>query len=276
MRRWTPSCTRPGPASDPQAAAGRSECRPHRLGARPERRRRSRIGTASVMSWPDARWEHASQTTLRRDPVHPAFRTRGRPRRRSRAFVTTVALACLVVVFVAVAVIMSSLHQSTPATAGPRAASTSAVSSSSVSRLQAATDTAAAATTTARSGLDAITGIPTPAKVAAVINPYVSSLQRYEMTLAGTAVPDRRPDGCRRCSHPGEPGRAVPQHPQWAGAPAAGLVPRAVRQERDAAAGGPEQARRGAAHSDQLKRPAWPGPNSSQAARTRILGHRNP
>jgi phage-related minor tail protein len=42
---------------------------------------------------------------------------------------------------------------------------------------------------TARSGLDAITGIPTPAKVAAAINPYVSSLQRYEMTLAGTAVP---------------------------------------------------------------------------------------
>jgi hypothetical protein len=103
--------------------------------------------------------------------------------------VTTVALASLVVVFVAVAVIMSSLHQSTPATAGSRVASTSAVSSSSVSRLQAATDTAAAATTTTRSRLDGISGIPTPAKVAAVINPYVSSLQRYATALAETPAP---------------------------------------------------------------------------------------
>jgi hypothetical protein len=103
--------------------------------------------------------------------------------------VTTVALASLVVVFVAVAVIMSWLHQSTPATAGPRAASTSALSSSSVSRLQAATDTAAAAIATTRSGLDAISGIPTPAKVATVINPYVTSLQSYEATLTGTVVP---------------------------------------------------------------------------------------
>ena len=102
---------------------------------------------------------------------------------------TTVALACLLVVFVAAAVIMSSLHQSPPSSAGPRAASTAAVSSSAVSRVQAATDAAAAATTTTRSGLEAISGIPTPAKVAAVINPYVSSLQRYETTLAGTAVP---------------------------------------------------------------------------------------
>ena len=145
--------------------------------------------TAESMSWPDARWEHASQTTIPRAPLHPAYRTRGRPRRRSRAFVTIVALASLFVVFVAVAVIISSLHQSTPATAGSRVASTSAVSSSSVSRLQAATDTAAVVTTTTGSRLHAISGIPTPAEVAAVVNPYVSSLQRYEATLAGAAVP---------------------------------------------------------------------------------------
>ena len=142
-----------------------------------------------IMSWPDARWEHASQTTLPRDSVHPAFRTRGRPRRRSRAFVTTVALASLVVVFVAVAVVMSSLHHSTPATAGPRVPSTTQVSASSVSRLQSATDTAGAAITTTQSRLDAISGIPTLAKVAAVVHPYVLSLQRYETTLAGTAAP---------------------------------------------------------------------------------------
>jgi hypothetical protein len=55
--------------------------------------------------------------------------------------------------------------------------------------LQAGTNTAIAATTTTRSGLDAISGIPTPAEVAAVINPYVLSLQRYETTLAGTPLP---------------------------------------------------------------------------------------
>jgi len=103
--------------------------------------------------------------------------------------VTTVALASLVVLFVAVAVIMSSLHQSTPATPRPRAAATSAVTSSSVSRLQAATDTATAATTATRSRLEAVSGIPTPVEVAVAILPYFSSLQRYETTLAGTAVP---------------------------------------------------------------------------------------
>ena len=102
---------------------------------------------------------------------------------------TTVAIASLVVVFVAVAVIMSSLHQSTPAAAGRRVASTPAVSSSSISQLQAATNTAALVTTTTRSRLEAISGIPTPAKVAAVINPYFSALQNYETALVGTAVP---------------------------------------------------------------------------------------
>jgi hypothetical protein len=104
--------------------------------------------------------------------------------------VTTVALASLVVVIVAAAVIISSLHPSTPSTARPRTASTPAVSSSSViSQLQAATNTAALATTATRSRLDAISGIPTLAKVAAVVNPYFSSLQNYETTLVGTAVP---------------------------------------------------------------------------------------
>jgi len=103
--------------------------------------------------------------------------------------VTTVALASLVVVFVAVAVILSSLHPSTPPAAGRRVASTPAVSSSSISQLQAATNTAALVTTTTRSRLEAISGIPTPAKVAAVINPYFSALQNYETALVGTAVP---------------------------------------------------------------------------------------
>jgi len=196
-----------GSASDPAAAstAGPAAKAPHApvWEPEPERDRPPPIPnwgrTSESMSWPDARWEHASETTLPRAPVHAAFRTRGRRRRRSRAFVTTVALVSLFVVFVAAAVIMSSLHRSTPSTAGPRVASTPAVSTPAVStpavstpavsRLQAATDAATSATTTARSRLDAISGIPTPAKVASVINPYFSALQNYETALVGTAVP---------------------------------------------------------------------------------------
>jgi len=178
-----------GPASDPKAVSA-----PEPVWApvpEPPRPIPNWDGTSVSMSWPDARWEHASKTTLPRARVHPAFRARHRRRRRSRAIVTTVALASLFVVFAAVAIIMSSLHHSAPAPAGPRVTSTSAASSSSVSRMRAATDAAAAATTTTRSRLDAIPGIPTPAQVAAVINPYVTSLQRYETTLSGTAVPIR-------------------------------------------------------------------------------------
>ena len=135
---------------------------------------------------------------------------------------TTVALASLFVVFVAVAVIMSSLHHSTPATAGPRVPSTSAASSSSVFGLQAATYATETATTTTRSSLDAIPGIPTPAKVAAVVTPYLSALQRYETSPGGNHRAGLSPDGCRERSHAGGSGRAIPQHHQRTGAIALG------------------------------------------------------
>jgi hypothetical protein len=141
------------------------------------------------MSRPDAQWEDAHETTVPDVPVHAAPLTRRRRLRRSRAFMTAFVLLCVIVAAVAAAAIVSSFHNPTVSSAGPRAASTPKISSSEVSRVQKATETAESATTTARSTLDAITGIPTPTNVAAIINPYVTSLQRYETTLSGATVP---------------------------------------------------------------------------------------
>ena len=97
-----------------------------------------------------------------------------------------VVLLCLLFAYVAVAAILSSRHNPPAATAGPRAASPSEVS---VARMEAATVAADRATVTTRSKLDAIPGIPTLTNVAAVILPYVTSLERYETALTGTVVP---------------------------------------------------------------------------------------
>ncbi len=117
----------------------------------------------------------------------------------------TVVLACLIVAAVA---IVYSLRQPTTANAGPSGSSTSAVSTppdtsavstspdtatiptaSGTARVQTAVSGADSATTAAQSELDSLSGIPTPAKVAAVINPYAYSLQLYESFLSGSPVP---------------------------------------------------------------------------------------
>ena len=59
-----------------------------------------------------------------------------------------------------------------------------------MARLRAATTAAAAATATARTKLQTMSGFPTPTNVAAVINPYVASLQVYGSALSKTAVPE--------------------------------------------------------------------------------------
>jgi hypothetical protein len=143
-------------------------------------------------SWPDARWEHASATTLPRPPTHSGARGQSRRQPPSRAFVTKVAVASLVVAFVAVAAIVFGLHASTTpsGTSGLGPTSTAAVSPAAVSHLRAATETIDTDTDTTRATLDAIVGIPTPAKVATVINPYVAKLQHYAAILESTAVPE--------------------------------------------------------------------------------------
>jgi hypothetical protein len=128
-------------------------------------------------------WEQGYDTTVPDVPVHVAPLTRRR-RRRSRVFVAAVVLLCLLFAFVAVAAILSSRHNPNAATVRPPAASTS-----ELSRVQEATNAADTATTTTRSKLAALSGIPTPTDVAAIVNPYVSALQRYETALTGITLP---------------------------------------------------------------------------------------
>jgi hypothetical protein len=143
-------------------------------------------------SWPDARWEHASATTLPRPLVHTGAHGRSGRRRESRIDVTKVVLTCLALVFVAVAAIVFALHATTTPSATPSlgAPSTAVVSPAAVSHMLAATETIDTDTDTARATLDAIAGIPTPAKVATVINPYVAKLQHYAAVLQSAVVPE--------------------------------------------------------------------------------------
>jgi hypothetical protein len=55
--------------------------------------------------------------------------------------------------------------------------------------VQAAVTGANAATNTARSSLQSLSGFPTPTNVAVVINPYAYALQLYETFLSASAVP---------------------------------------------------------------------------------------
>ncbi len=137
--------------------------------------------------WPEAPREHAESTTRPPRPVHSVEEAHRQPSRRSRAFMTTAVLASLFVVFVVVMVVMVLLHHSDNPPAGT--ASTAAAASPETARLQAATKSMNANATAARTALHSLNGIPTTVKVAAVINPYVSSLRHYQTVLSGAEVP---------------------------------------------------------------------------------------
>ena len=145
----------------------------------------------------EVRWERTGQSAFSPRPVHLSTgRGRG-PRERSRLVAALVVLGCVVVAAVAIVV---SLHHSANTTPGRSApATTSAVStapdtattpgSTGPPTVLGAVSGADAATATARSQLDNLSGFPTPANVAAVINPYAYALQLYESFLSGSAVP---------------------------------------------------------------------------------------
>ena len=147
-------------------------------------------------STPEVRWEHTSQAAFPLGSVHLSTGRGAGPSERSRVIAATVVLGCILVAAVA---IVYSLHHSATATAGPSAPTTSggstspdtatAPSISGTSRVQAAVSNANAATTTAQTQLDSLSGIPTLATVAAVVNPYSYALQLYESFLSGSAVP---------------------------------------------------------------------------------------
>jgi hypothetical protein len=98
-----------------------------------------------------------------------------------------IVLASLFAIFLAVTVVMVLLHHSTNTT--PASAPTATVTSSDSTRLVAATKVADRATNTTLLELHALKGIPTPVAVAAVVNPYLSALQRYAIVLSGADAP---------------------------------------------------------------------------------------
>ena len=123
-------------------------------------------------------------------PAHARNRKNREGKERSRVYTATIVLACLVLVIVAGALAVRSLHHATTATTSPPARSASGVSSpADAARIQTATDEVDSATTAARAGLASMTSFPTPANVATIINPYISSLQLYEAVLSGSKVP---------------------------------------------------------------------------------------
>jgi hypothetical protein len=143
----------------------------------------------AATSQSDAQWDGAEGPTSPEIPVHAPPHARRRRLPRSRAFVTVAVVLCFLVAVVAGVAIVSAFHNPAAPKATPGTTSISHVSSPAIARVQAATTTAEAATTAARSDLTTIPGIPTVSSVAAVVNPYVESLQHYQDTLTNTAVP---------------------------------------------------------------------------------------
>jgi preprotein translocase subunit SecG len=141
-------------------------------------------GAPVPAQWPEARLEHANSSTRPPRHVHSVEEAHRQHSRRSRAFMTTAVLASLFVVFVVVMVVTVLLHHSD----NPPAGTASAVSPETA-RLQAATKSMSSKASAARAALYSLNGIPTTVNVAAVIDPYVSSLRRYESVLSGSEVP---------------------------------------------------------------------------------------
>ncbi len=137
----------------------------------------------------EANWEHSVDPSFR--PGIPHAHTPGqRPSRRpSRTVIIVAAVACLLVAVLAATAILTSLHHST-ANPGPSGATTPKVSPApGTNRVGVATAAALTATREAQHGLLSVKGFPTVKKVAAVINPYMSSLQDYKHFLSGLSVP---------------------------------------------------------------------------------------
>jgi hypothetical protein len=144
-------------------------------------------GASTSTSSPGTHWEHARPTTRPPRPEHADPETKQGRSRRSRALTTTVVLSSLLVVFIAVTVLLVLLHHSNTATNSTT--QRVAVVSPDARRLKTATQTVNADVSGARSALHSLNGFPTVGKVAAVMNPYVSSLQHYQTVLSGVEVP---------------------------------------------------------------------------------------
>ena len=140
-------------------------------------------------------WGRRRETAPKSRSAVARTRRRAGRRSRKRVIIATVVLACLLVVFVAVAVIVYSLHSPSNSTEGRLASAnhgtstTAGNSSSGVSAFRTATDVATFATTTTRAKLQPLPVFPTPKTVAAVVEPYLALLQRYEAFLSSNRAP---------------------------------------------------------------------------------------
>lgn len=139
-------------------------------------------------------WGRQPEKAPRSRQVVTRTRRRARRRSRQRALLATVALACVLVVFVAVAVIVYSLHRPSHTFDGRLASASHGTSSttgtsSGVSAFRTATDVATFATTTTRTKLLPLPVFPTPATVAAVVDPYIATLRRYGAFLSANRAP---------------------------------------------------------------------------------------
>jgi hypothetical protein len=120
-------------------------------------------------------------------PTRVRTRTTG-GRGRSGVFTATLVLACLVLVALAATLAVKSLHPK-PLPTSPPAHAVHPPVSPDAARIDTATEEVGSATTGAQAAIASMTSFPTPASVATIINPYVSSLQLYETALAGSKVP---------------------------------------------------------------------------------------
>jgi hypothetical protein len=137
--------------------------------------------------WPDDRSDHAGETTLPLRTVHGHGHEHGQRRSRFNATTAVIMLASLFAVLVATTIVLVLLRNS-PSTP-TRTAPSATVAPSDPTRLVAATRVADQDANTALLALHAMKGIPTPDKVAALVNPYVAALQSYAIVLSGADVP---------------------------------------------------------------------------------------
>jgi hypothetical protein len=124
-------------------------------------------------------------------PAHVRVRSTADPEHR-RVGTAVAGLVGILVVIVLAGVAAHALHGSPASTAGsgpPAHPTSSAPGPSQVAALADGTNDIVSATTATQAGFAAMKGLPTPATVAVITNPYVDSLQLYAALLAESTVP---------------------------------------------------------------------------------------
>ena len=115
--------------------------------------------------------------------------TSARTARRSAETRRRVLLAALFVAVVICAVVVVHAGRARSDTQPPVAVTSPVSSGAQLFRLESAISDVQSASTEAPAGLTGLGGFPTPQRVAAVVIPYVDSLQLYQNVAAGVTVP---------------------------------------------------------------------------------------